>query len=148
VKERPVAIADFFAHPHEAYASGFYRDDDFDFDVRILLGMAPYGGADAGEVLQTIAGVGEGDHDKWFDGWSALGARLSAAGDASAAAGHDVSAAQSYLRAANYLGTAVNAAAGLPDADRLLPAFHAHRAAWDRFIDTVAYPTERDPLRG
>jgi len=130
------------SRPHEVFASGFYRGD-FDFDVRILLGSAPYEGADAGEVLETIAGVGDDDHEAWYDAWTAVGARVRAIADASAAAGRNVSAASAYLRAANYHATAVNAAEALDDEKRLASAFGDHRSAWDRFADTTAYPVER-----
>ena len=28
----------FLTHPHQAFTAGFYRNDDFDFEVRIALG--------------------------------------------------------------------------------------------------------------
>jgi hypothetical protein len=127
---------------HEVYDSGFYRGD-FDFDVRILLGSAPYEGADAGEVLQAITGVADGDHAAWYDAWTALGTRIRAIADTSAGARHPVSAASAFLRAANYFAVAVNAAEALADDDRLATAFRAHRSAWDRFADTCGYPVER-----
>ncbi|GAB3618367.1 alpha/beta hydrolase [Okibacterium endophyticum] len=131
------------AHPHQAFTAGFYRNDDFDFDVRIALGLAPSGGADAGEVLQAIASVGEKDVDGWFAAWTGLGERVQAIADASAAAGHSVSAAAASLRAANYYGIAVNAAAGLADDSRVLSTFRAHRASWDRFVDHAPISIER-----
>jgi len=131
------------AHPHEAFSAGFYHNEDFDFDVRIALGLAPSGGTDAGEILQAISRVGEQDHHAWFETWRGLGERVRAMADDSAARGHAVSAASAYLRAANYAGIAVNAVAGLPDETELLPTFREHRSAWDRFIDTVALPAER-----
>ncbi|MGI1848497.1 alpha/beta hydrolase family protein [Rhodococcus sp. SJ] len=135
--------ASFFAHPHQAFTAGFYRDEDFDFDVRFLLGQAVHGAADVGEVLATIAPLGEKDHEKWFDAWVALGTRVRRLADASAEAGHAVSAAGAYLRAATYFATAVNSVDGLGDDGPLLPTFRQHRTAWDRFVETTPHPAER-----
>ncbi|WP_434970002.1 alpha/beta hydrolase family protein [Microbacterium sp. bgisy207] len=132
----------FGRHAHDVFETGFYSED-FDFDVRIQLGMAPYGGADAGEVLRTIVDVKDGDHEAWFSAWSALGARLRTQAEGSDAAGHRVSAASAYLRCANAFAVAVNAAAALGDDDRLHTAFRAHRSAWDAFVDRAPYRAER-----
>ena len=115
--------ASFFAHPHQAFTAGFYRDEDLDFDVRFLLGQAVHGAADVGEVLATIAPIGEKDPEKWFDAWVALGDRVRRLADASAEAGHAVSAAGAYLRAATYFATAVNSVDGLGEDGPLLPTF-------------------------
>lgn len=132
----------FSRHAHDVFETGFYSED-FDFEVRLLLGQAPYGGADVGEVLRTIAEVKDGDHEGWFHAWSALGQRLAGQAAASADAGHRTSAASAYLRAANAYSPAVNAAAALGDTDLLQRVFRAHRAAWDGFVDRAPYRAER-----
>ncbi|WP_341577951.1 dipeptidyl aminopeptidase [Microbacterium schleiferi] len=132
----------FSRHAHDVFETGFYSED-FDFEVRIQLGQAPYGGSDVGEVLRTIAEVKDGDHEGWYQAWSALGERLASQAAASADAGHQTSAAAAYLRAANAYAPAVNAAASLGDADKLQHTFRAHRAAWDAFVDRAPYPAER-----
>lgn len=132
----------FSRHAHNVFETGFYSED-FDFEVRIQLGQAPYGGSDVGEVLRTIAEVKDGDHEGWYQAWSALGERLASQAAASADAGHQTSAAAAYLRAANAYAPAVNAAASLGDADKLQHTFRAHRAAWDAFVDRAPYPAER-----
>lgn len=132
----------FGGHAHDVFETGFYGED-FDFDVRIQLGMAPYGGADAGEVLRTIVDVRDGDHEAWFSAWSGLGTRLRIQADASDAAGRRVSAASAYLRCANAFAVAVNAASSLGDDARLRDAFRLHRGAWDAFVDRAPYRAER-----
>jgi hypothetical protein len=128
---------------HEVYTAGFY-DSDWDFVVRTLLGKATRGGADIGEVLSTIAAVEPKDHEGWFAAWVALGDRVAAIAEAAAARGHRVSAARAYLRAANYYAVAVNAISALDEGtDRLLPTFHAHRAAWEGFLAATRWPVER-----
>ncbi|WP_300594161.1 alpha/beta hydrolase [Microbacterium sp.] len=124
------------------FETGFYSED-FDFEVRIQLGQAPYGGSDVGEVLRTIAEVKDGDHEGWYQAWSSLGERLATQAAASADAGHRASAAAAYLRAANAYSPAVNAAAALGDEELLQHAFRAHRAAWDAFVDRAPYSAER-----
>jgi hypothetical protein len=122
------------ARSHEFRFSG---DPDVDFEIRTTIGQAFSGAADIGEVLAAVQGVSGKDHDGWFRAWLGLGDRILAQADASAAAGHRVSAASASLRAASYYATAVNAVASLASDDELLPTFRKHRAAWDRWVDLV-----------
>ena len=142
-------------HSHEVFAKGFYKDADYDYDVRGVLGAAPYGASEPGEVLATIAGVPEGKHQKWFGAWLALGTRIHDEAEAERAAGRSVSAAGAYLRACTYLSVAVSAASALPDDGPLLPTYRLQKASWDGFVDTfgghvdrVAIPYEDTPLPG
>ena len=130
---------------HEVYTAGFYSGaGEWDFTVRSILGKASRGGADAGEVLATVAAVAPGDHAAWFSAWTALGERIAAVARASAAAGHRVSAARAYLRAADYFAVAVNSIDGLDDdTAELLPAFRSSRAAWEGFVANTHWPVER-----
>ena len=59
---------------HEVYTAGFYASD-WDYVVRSLLGKASRGGADAGEVLATIAAIEPEDRAVWFAAWVVLGKR-------------------------------------------------------------------------
>ncbi|QBI53488.1 alpha/beta hydrolase family protein [Streptomonospora litoralis] len=123
-KERPA---------HRVFSAGFYGGS-WDHDVRSVLGKAPRGGADVGEVLSTIAAVEPHDTEAWPTAWIALGDRVGAVAARAAERGHRVSAARAHLRAANYLAVAVNALAGRTDAeDRLQAVFRRHRAEWDGF---------------
>lgn len=131
------------SHPNEAYTAGFYKDDGFDFELRNVLGHAVHGASDVGEVLAAVASVSDGDHEGWYAAWFDLGTRLTVQAAAARASGHNRTAAAAYLRAAVYLGVATNSVDGLKDESVLLPTFHAHRAAWDSFIDTTALSTER-----
>jgi hypothetical protein len=131
------------ATSHEVYRAGFY-DNAWDYTVRSILGRAPRGGSEPGEVLAAIADVRPKDHRAWFSAWVSLGERVTAIAGASAAAGHRVSAARAYLRAANYLAVAVEAIDGLDDdTDQLLPTFRKHRAAWEGFVANVRWSVER-----
>jgi len=144
--------APYFAHPHQAYTAGFYRDADWDFELRNVLGRACHGASDVGETLQAINAVDEGDHEGWFAAWMGLGARSKSLADSCAAEGHRISATAAYLRAATYFAVAVNAVDGLaPDRRRRsapnrdntqASVFRKHRAAWDGFVETTAVPVE------
>lgn len=128
---------------HTVFADGFYADAGRDFAVRLLLGYCSSGGADAGEVLATIARCREGHDLEWSNAWLAVGRRLVADGDASSSAGHRVSAASLYLRAANYLSQAFDGLDGIADDARRIPVFAEHRAAWEAFLDHGAYSVQR-----
>ncbi|MCT6732612.1 alpha/beta hydrolase family protein [Rhodococcus qingshengii] len=133
----------FFAHPHQAFTAGFYRNESFDFELRVVLGQATFGAADTGEVLSAIAHVGEKDLEGWYEAWFDLGTRVFGQADEAAEAGHSRSASNAYLRAASYFGVAINAVDGLSDDSVLVPTFKRHRQAWDRFVDTTSQPVER-----
>ena len=126
------------AAARHTFSRGFSANDDFDFELRTVLGSAYSGAADVGEVLAAVDDVGPKNARDWYDAWLALGDRVAAQADASAQHAHTVSASSAYLRASTYYAVAVNAASGLNAADELLAVFRKHRAAWDRFIDTTA----------
>ncbi|RMI14281.1 alpha/beta hydrolase family protein [Cellulomonas triticagri] len=125
------------------HALTFSAVPDRDQAVRTVLGRAPSGAADVGEVLAAVGGVKDHDHEGWFAAWRDLGTRVAERADASAVRGHRVSAAGAYLRAAAYLAAAVDAAAALESDADLLPTFRAHRAAWDRWVATSGRDVER-----
>jgi pimeloyl-ACP methyl ester carboxylesterase len=79
-----------------------FNDQSFYFETLRALGYAHYGGADIGEVLSTAGRIPDGDETAWYTQWLALAERIHADAEASAAAGHPVSARESYLRASNY----------------------------------------------
>ncbi|GAC66979.1 alpha/beta hydrolase family protein [Gordonia soli] len=129
--------------PHTAYTTGFYPDEGRDFSVRILLGLCNSGAADAGEIFTTIANLKDGHGQEWFDTWLTLGRRIRSEADASSAAGHRISAAWAYLRAATYLSQAVDAVDGLESDEQRLPVFHEHRDAWEKFVDNGPFRAHR-----
>jgi hypothetical protein len=150
-----MALGTTLHHSHGPFIDGFFHNQDFDYDLRVVLGHSVSGAADVGEVLAAVESVGERDHEAWFTAWSDLGSRIRDDAVDQAAAGHDISASRTYLRAATYLGIALNAVASLPSTDALLPTFRAHRDAWDSFVDTtpvsiarVSIPYEGSELPG
>lgn len=132
------------------FTSGFFSDPGFDFETRIALGHIACGAADAGEIFATIALINDGDDASWVAAWSALGDRLTAAAEVSDAAGHTVSAASAYLRAAVAYGMTLNTLAGAESTDGLLPMFRKHRDAWSHScaLRTPAWEPVRIPYEG
>ncbi|MCC6196299.1 MAG: dipeptidyl aminopeptidase, partial [Burkholderiales bacterium] len=91
----------------------------------------------------------------WVAAWTALGDRLAQAAQDCDAAGHRVSAASAWLRAAVAYSATLNTLAGTEGIDALLPPFRRHRAAWSRFCELqsprwepVAIPYEGRTLPG
>jgi pimeloyl-ACP methyl ester carboxylesterase len=79
-----------------------FNDQSFSFETLRALGYAPYCGSDIGEVTSTASRIPDGDLTAWYSESRALAERIHAEGDRSVAAGHPVSARESYLRASNY----------------------------------------------
>lgn len=129
--------------PNRVFSSGFFSDPDFDFEVRCVLGYAPYGGSEVGEVLQTIDGIDDGDRDGWFQAWHDTASRVRQVAEAAANAGNSVSASRAFLRSASYFAVALNAASALGDDAPVLPTFRRHRSSWDGFIDTTEHHVEK-----
>src|SRR3954447_7271198 len=107
-----------------------------------ILGFAPYGGGDVGEVDQLATLVKAGDDDSFFTEFSAWAPRLVEEGDAAAAAGHTVTARDCYLRAAAYLGVAYHVLYGTPVDPRLVDAFHLQEEVFARHMALLDVPGE------
>jgi hypothetical protein len=75
-----------------------FDDEAFSFETLRSTGFAVYGGADLGEVLQTAAGIAEGDESSWHDSWTATAERVYQLGKESLDRGHRVSAREAMLR--------------------------------------------------
>jgi hypothetical protein len=98
-----------------------FLDDDFEFQLLIALGQAYERAADVGECFAAAAAVTDGDYDSWFDTVSELAERIRGEAEASAAAGHVVSAREAYLRAATYYAQASFFADGTHHPECLVP---------------------------
>jgi len=138
------------------FSKGFSANEDFDFEVRNVLGAAYSGAADVGEVLAAIDEVKPNDDRGWFEAWAQLGDRVDGIADGCAERHHTTSAAEARLRASMYYAVAVNAASALDSTDELADVFHKHRKAWDAFVDSttrasverVSIPYEQTTLPG
>lgn len=73
----------------------------------ITKGMAPYGAVALGEIDQVVQRLHAraSEPDAWWQEWTAMGRRIEHAADQAAAAGHQATAGNYYLRAAMYYYT-------------------------------------------
>jgi hypothetical protein len=133
----------------------FFTAADFDFAARSALGHAGMGTSDVGVVLATLAGITDGDPDSWYAAWHAQAGRFEQAAADAEKAGHPRTAAAHHLAASECHDQSLAFVDGMADPSVLLPAFRAHRAAWDRFVAasagahlSVAVPYEGTTLPG
>ena len=81
----------------------YFADQTYHHLTMRTLGQIPYGGADTGEVIETIPHIRSGDAESWYAAWWATAERV-------ATRGHDtrdaVSRGRALLRAHNYYRTA------------------------------------------
>jgi len=140
---------------HHDHSERFSANPDFDFEIRCVIGQARSGSADVGEVLAAVEGVAPDDHAAWFAAWLGLGDRAAAQATEAQRGGRRVTAADAWLRASTYYGTAVNAVAALESDAQLLPVFRKHRDAWERWagladlgVEAAEIPYEDATLPG
>jgi alpha-beta hydrolase superfamily lysophospholipase len=108
-----------------------------------VLGLAPYGGGDVGEVERLASQVTPGDDAGFFAAFSGMAERRVEEGAAAAAKGHTATARDCYLRAALLLGVAYHPLYGAPVDPRLADAFRRQMAAFDRVMELGSPPGER-----
>lgn len=138
---------------HKVIRSGFYHDDDLDFQARGALGRTVRGAGEVGEVLATIATINR--RSGWARGWKRTAERVQEEAHKARDAGHLISARSGYLRAATYWSYVVDGLSTRSSSPALVSAFRAHRACWWAFLDTfkgahvaVAVPYESTALPG
>jgi alpha-beta hydrolase superfamily lysophospholipase len=108
-----------------------------------VLGLAPYGGGDVGEVQALATQVKAGDDGSFYDAFSQLAHRRIDEGDAAAAKGHHATACDCYLRAASLLAVAYHPLYGTPVDSRLASAFHLQMDTFDRAVPLFDPPAEK-----
>ncbi|HSF07358.1 MAG TPA: prolyl oligopeptidase family serine peptidase [Methylomirabilota bacterium] len=83
-----------------------YFPEDYRWSSAVcgILGSAPWGGSDIGEVDRACRGLRKqvGDDAAWFEAWRAEGDRVHALAREADSRGRRITAAAAYLRAANY----------------------------------------------
>jgi hypothetical protein len=125
---------------------GFFADADFDYEARIILGAAASGIGDVGLVLAALDRITDGDHQSWFDEWTAMAAGLAARGHEAAASGHLRTAGWALLAAAEYYAKALVVVDGLADQSVLMPTFREHRKCWEAVVDASGNCFVRVPV--
>ncbi len=117
--------------PTDAYV---FQDQSFSFQFLRALSASVYGGADFGECIETAKLIKEGDFESWTKEWTATAERIKGLGDKALADGHNASAAECYLRAANYFRTAEFYLHGNPNDPRILSLWGESR---DLFVKSL-----------
>lgn len=116
----------------------FYKDPDFNFRVQCLVGMAPFGVAEPGEVFTALEQIRDNSDTEWFRTFLALAQRIEGIAQECEQGGHTASARAAYLRASSYYAAAVDGLVSQPDTPELLPTFRKHRECWDTFAALTA----------
>src|SRR3712207_309167 len=117
----------------------FFDDPLFEeFALRPLI----MDGCPLGEISATTSLIEEGDRDGWFREWTAAADRVAGYGDASAHAGHAISASGAYLRASSYYRAAYLPLYGSPVDPRLVEAFDKEAKAFQKASALMTSPVE------
>ena len=81
----------------------FFPDNvQFWYETKRAFGASSYGASEFGEVMATVNRITSGDNDSWYNEWNATAKRVFGEAEAQLAAGHRISARDSYLRATTY----------------------------------------------
>lgn len=136
------------SHSSSPFSAPFARSADHDFAMQCVIGLAPSGGAEIGEVLAAVRDVRTKDAGGWLTAWRTLGERVAADARTALDAGRTDTGRWGSLRAANYLAVAVDAASAAGDEAGVGELFAAHRAAWEAFVATMPVTRVDVPLDG
>ena len=121
----------------------WFSDPVHDEFAGLVLGLAPYGGGDVGEVERLATQVTPGDDASFFAAFDGLAQRRIEEAEAAAAKGHTATARDCYLRAALLLGVGYHPLFGVPVDPRLADAFRRQMAAFDRVMELGQPPGEK-----
>lgn len=134
----------------------FFPDNvQFWYETKRAFGASSYGASEFGEVMATVDRITSGDNDSWYNEWNATAERVFAEAQGQLAAGHRISARDSYLRATTYFRTSEFFLHGSPEDPRIysaykksIQAYKACCALYDPPILPVEIPYEDTTLPG
>lgn len=133
----------------------FENDSQFSFELLRTMGQVTFGAAEIGECLATARQVAEGDYDSWHAAWLATAERVHGDAESALAAGHTVTARDTFLRVSNYYRTsefflhADSADPRIRHASRLsVETFRQAAALFQPVIEPVQIPYEDTSLPG
>jgi len=118
-----------------------FNDAEFAFELRRTMSAVYSGEADLGECLYTASRIKDGDMESWYREWYATAEHLRKTGDESLSHGFDVSASESYFRAATYYRTAEFFLHGNPSNPRILETWGKSRDSFVKaaYLDTIPF---------
>ncbi len=127
------------ARPEARLGNGrFFANQTFHFETLRALGYMQSGGAEAGEVLETVALITEGDVQSWYVAWSATAARVAAMAEGML---DSISKSGALMRAHNYQRTAEFLLP--PDDPKRPPSWEKTKAYFYQALDACASRYER-----
>ena len=118
----------------------YFDDVAFDGQLQRAVGKSDAGMANAGECLAIAQRITPGDRDSWYQAWSEFATGLISRGDEARRAGHNISARNAYLRAAEYFRQAFFFHREDLDADKLRRAYAASVTAFRAALELTEYP--------
>jgi hypothetical protein len=124
-------------------ASKFFRDAEMNYVYLGMLGAAYYGATDVGTALAIIDETEDGNAASAFAALTSNGERVRTMADAALAAGHRVTARESYFQASNYLFAATYFCDRMGAPDKFVPTCKRSRTALDAAFDLFDRPIER-----
>jgi hypothetical protein len=102
----------------------FFPDNvQFWYETKRAFGASSYGASEFGEVMAVVSRITSGDNDSWYNEWTTMAERIFVEAEAQLAAGHRVSARDSYLRASTYYRGSEFFLHGKPDDPRIDNAY-------------------------
>ena len=129
VKEPPSSSPELYSSTAETSSCPelIFDDSEFEFELRRTMSAIYSGEADLGECLYTASRTKDGDMESWYNEWYAIAEHFRKMGDDSLSHGLDVSAFESYYRAATYYRTAEFFLHGNPSDSRILETWGKSR---------------------
>ncbi|KAL7903405.1 Alpha/Beta hydrolase protein [Trichoderma sp. SZMC 28014] len=122
-------------------------DTSFHFEILRAVSLAPYQGADVGEVLTAAAKIIPGDFESYYTAFNDLAVRVHAQAEGIDASKYPVSARNAYFREATYLRSAEFYLHGNWEDSRINSTYAKHRAAFDKALALLPVPAQRVTLK-
>ncbi|KAK9325280.1 hypothetical protein V1517DRAFT_335893, partial [Lipomyces orientalis] len=85
----------------------FFKSPFFNFEFLRLLTVAPFEGGEMTEILKAVSKIKDLDPESWYDAWSEAGTKAKQIAREGEDSRDQVAAHHSYLRAAQYLQSAI-----------------------------------------
>lgn len=104
-----------------------------------LLGLAPYGMTDIGEVLETYCSLKGSDEEIWLEQWAKLGEKLMEEAEAKRRENHPESASAIYLRASTYFRTALMCYSDVNN-PRMITLCDCSHICYENYLELSGYP--------
>jgi dienelactone hydrolase len=118
--------------------SRFFTNETYHFETLRMTGYIPSGGADTGEILETVKLITEGDSQSWYEAWSNTVDRVTALAESTR---DPMSKSAAYMRAHNYQRTGEFLLP--PDDEKRKPSWKKTIALFDKGLEAGAIRCER-----